>query len=182
MRCRETISAIPPYCALWGFGVSTWPSGCDTPSPFLSVSPLESMRSGGAIPPPSKGVSQRYLRDTLGKQGKWVRYPLCDTYLERVLRDMGGISHWAAKFTSVGERRGENLKFQGHRVGAGKNWKRTHKQYKFQRKDLTKDPWPVDHKTPPRGIYPTDVVNKADKSLVQGLNWPSAKRTVISAS
>ena len=40
--------------------------------------------------PPSKGVSQRYLRDTLWKQGKWVRYPPLRYYLERVLRDMGG--------------------------------------------------------------------------------------------
>ena len=39
--------------------------GAIPPPLFLSVSPLESMRSGGAIPPPTKGVSQRYLRDTL---------------------------------------------------------------------------------------------------------------------
>ena len=81
---------MAPYCAIprdylsdtprgaiarYGvFGVSAWPIGCDTPSPFLSVSPLESMRSGGAIPP-SKGVSRRCLRDTPSKQGKWVRYP-----------------------------------------------------------------------------------------------------------
>ena len=40
--------------------------------------------------PPSKGVSQRYLRDTLWKQGKWVQYAPLQYYLERVLRDMGG--------------------------------------------------------------------------------------------
>ena len=34
--------------------------GCDTPSPFLSVSPLESMQSGGAIPHAQKV----YLSDT----------------------------------------------------------------------------------------------------------------------
>ena len=34
--------------------------GAIPPPPFLSVSPLESMRSGGAIPPPQKG----YLSDT----------------------------------------------------------------------------------------------------------------------
>ena len=39
--------------------------GAIPPPPFLSVSPLESMRSGGAIPPPTKGVSQRYLCHTL---------------------------------------------------------------------------------------------------------------------
>ena len=50
---RDYLSDTPLACALRGFlGVSTWPIGCDTPSPFLSVSPLESARSGGAIPPP----------------------------------------------------------------------------------------------------------------------------------
>ena len=64
---------------------------------FLSVSPLEYKCEVEVRYPPSKGVSQRYLRDTQWKQGKWVRYPLLRYYLERVLRDMGGISHWAAK-------------------------------------------------------------------------------------
>ena len=51
----------PPIARYGVFGVSTWPIGCDTPSPrFLSVLPLESMRSGGAISPPQKG----YLSDT----------------------------------------------------------------------------------------------------------------------
>ena len=36
--------------------------GAIPPPPILRVSP---MRSGGAIPPPSKGVSQRYLCDAL---------------------------------------------------------------------------------------------------------------------
>ena len=52
-------------------------------------------------PPPSKGVSQRYLRDTTWKQGNCVRYPPLRYYLEKVLRDMGGFSHWAAKVISV---------------------------------------------------------------------------------
>ena len=49
----------PPYCALWGCGClnSTWPFGA-IPLPFLRLSSLESMRSGGATPapPPIKGV------------------------------------------------------------------------------------------------------------------------------
>ena len=65
---------VAPYCAIprdylsdtpllraMGFLVSQhgqW--GAIPPPPFLSVSPLESMRSGGAIPPPQKG----YLSDT----------------------------------------------------------------------------------------------------------------------
>ena len=53
-------------------------------------------------PPPSKGVSQRYSRDTLWKQAKWVRYPPLRYYVERVLRDWGGISHWATKVVLSG--------------------------------------------------------------------------------
>ena len=57
-------------------GVSTCPIGCDTPSPFS-----ERFLLGGhakwmwEVHPSHKGVSQRYLRDTTRKQGKWVRYP-----------------------------------------------------------------------------------------------------------
>ena len=68
---------VAPYCAIprdylsdtpllraMGFLVSQHGQlGAIPPPPFLGVSPLESMRSGGAIP--LKGVSQRYLRDTL---------------------------------------------------------------------------------------------------------------------
>ena len=51
--------------------------GAIPPPPFLSVSPLESIRSGGAIPP-HKRVSQRYLRETAWKQGKLGAItPLC---------------------------------------------------------------------------------------------------------
>ena len=56
----------PPIARYGVFGVSTWPIGCNTPSPFSEqFSSGESMQSGGAMPPPAKGVSQRYLRDTL---------------------------------------------------------------------------------------------------------------------
>ena len=56
---RDTVRLSQRY-------VSTWPIGCDTPSHFSERFPLgEHSRSGGAIPSPSKGVSQRYLCDTL---------------------------------------------------------------------------------------------------------------------
>ena len=67
---------MPPYCVIprdylsdSRFLVSQHGQlGAIPPPPFLSVSPLESMRSGGAIPPspPSKGVSQlaRYPKKT----------------------------------------------------------------------------------------------------------------------
>ena len=97
LRDTATISAIPPYCAYEVFGVSTWPIGCDTPPPFLSVSPLESMRSGGAIPPAQMG----YLSDTCAipyeNKAQRMRYPLCDTVSKRYCAIWGGISHWAAK-------------------------------------------------------------------------------------
>ena len=47
----------PPIARYGVFGVSTWPIGCDTPSPFSYVSPLESMRSGGARLPLKGGIS-----------------------------------------------------------------------------------------------------------------------------
>ena len=65
IRCFLMVPLVAPSCAIprdylsdtsllrvmGFFGVSTWPIGCDTPSLFLSVSPLQSMRSGGSIPP-----------------------------------------------------------------------------------------------------------------------------------
>ena len=99
LRDTARLSQRYPPIARYGFLVSQHDQlGAIPPTPFLSVSPLESMRSRGCdTPPPSKGVSQRYWRDTTWKQGKWVRYPPLRYYLERVLRDMGGISHWATK-------------------------------------------------------------------------------------
>ena len=50
-----------PLLRTMGFLVSQHGQlGAIPPPPFLSVSPLESMQSGGAIPPPQKG----YLSDT----------------------------------------------------------------------------------------------------------------------
>ena len=89
----------PPIARYGIFGVSTWPiGGCDTPSPFSERFPLGEHAKWRCDTPTTKGVSQRYLHDTLQKQGNSVRYPPLRYYLERVLRDMGGgISHWAAK-------------------------------------------------------------------------------------
>ena len=47
--------------------------------------------------PPSKGVSQRYLRDTLKNKAKGCDTPLCDSISKRYCAIRGGISHWAAK-------------------------------------------------------------------------------------
>ena len=73
--------------------------GAIPPPPFLSVSPraLESMRSGGAIPPPQKG----YLSDSYAipyeNKGNGCDTPLCDTISKGCCAICGGISHWAAK-------------------------------------------------------------------------------------
>ena len=62
-----------------------------------SVSPLKSMRSGGAIPPPQKG----YLSDTCAipyeNKANGCDTPLCDTISKGYCAIWGGISHWAAK-------------------------------------------------------------------------------------
>ena len=74
--------------------------GAIPPPPFLSVSPLESMRSGGAIPPPEKG----YLSDTCAipyeNKANGCDTPLCDTISKGYCAIWGGISHWAAKFVA----------------------------------------------------------------------------------
>ena len=92
IRMTHPSSSVAPYCAIprdhlsdtpllraMGFLVSQRGQlGAIPPPPFLSVSPLESMRSGGAIPP-TKGVSQQYLRDTYETRQNVCDAPLCDT-------------------------------------------------------------------------------------------------------
>ena len=66
----------PPIARYGVFGVSTWPIGRDTPSPFSQRFTLgEHAKWRCDTPPPTKGVSQRYLRDTLQNKAKCVRYP-----------------------------------------------------------------------------------------------------------
>ena len=88
LRDTARLSQRYPSIAHYGvFGVSIWRIGCDTPSPFAVCFPPWRACEVEVRYPPSKGVSQRYLRDTLWKQRKWVRYPPLRYYLERVLRD-----------------------------------------------------------------------------------------------
>ena len=83
----------PPIARYGVFGLSTWPIGCDTPSPLSERFPLgEHAKWRCDTPPPHKRVSQRYLRDTLGRQCKMGAIPPLRYYLEKVSRDMGGIS------------------------------------------------------------------------------------------
>ena len=107
---------VAPYCAIprdylsdtpllraMGFLVSQRGQlGAIPPFPlFLRISPVESMQSGGAIPPPHKG----YLSDTgaipYENKGNGCDTPLCDTISKGYCAIWGGISHWAAKGTTV---------------------------------------------------------------------------------
>ena len=83
----------PPIARYGVLGVSTWPIGCDTPSPFSERFPLgEHAKWRCDTPPrPKKG----YLSGTGASPAYENKANGCDTpplryYLERVLRDMGG--------------------------------------------------------------------------------------------
>ena len=94
---RDYLSDTPLLRAM-GFLVSQYGQmGAIPPPPFLSASPLESMPSAGAIPPPQKG----YLSDTgaipYENKANGCDTPLCDTISKGYCAIGGGISHWAAK-------------------------------------------------------------------------------------
>ena len=78
--------------------------GAIPPPPFLSVSPLESMRSGGAMPPPQKG----YLGDTCAipyeNKANGCDTPLCDTISKGYCAICWAISHRAAKKSKINRR------------------------------------------------------------------------------
>ena len=88
----------PPIARYGVFGVSTWPIGCDTPSPFSEPFPLgEHSRSGGAIPPLKRGISAILARYPMKNKAKGCDTPLCDSISKGYCAIWGGISHWAAK-------------------------------------------------------------------------------------
>ena len=98
---RDYLQRYPPSLRAVGFLVSRHGQlGAIPPPPFLSISPLESMQSGGAIPlppPPQKG----YLSDTcaIPYENKAMGATPPSAILSRkgIARYGGGISHWAAK-------------------------------------------------------------------------------------
>ena len=97
---RDYLSDTPLLRAM-GFLVSQHGQlGAIPPPPFLSISPLESMQSGGAIPPPPQ---KGYLSDTCAipyeNKANGCNTPLCDTISKGYCAIWGGISHWAAKHT-----------------------------------------------------------------------------------
>ena len=88
----------PPFAGYGVFGVSIWPIRCDTPPPFLSVSPLENMRSGGAIPPPlKKGISAIPARYPVKTRQMGAIPPSAILSRKGIAAIWGGIFHWAAK-------------------------------------------------------------------------------------
>ena len=90
--------AIPPYCALWGFWCLNMANWVWYPlPPFLSVSTLESMRSGGAIPPLKRGISAIPARYPKKTRQEGAIPPSAILSRKGVARYGGGISHWAAK-------------------------------------------------------------------------------------
>ena len=107
---RDYLSDTPLLRAM-GFLVSQHGQlGAIPPPPFLSVSPLEHIRSRGAKPPPQKG----YLSDTCAipyeNKANGCDTPLCDTISKRYCAIWGGISHWAAKATHQDALKGTNLR------------------------------------------------------------------------
>ena len=88
----------PPIARYGVFGVSTWPIGCDTPSPFSQRFPLgEHSRSGGAIPPLKTNISAILARYHMKTRQRGCDTSLCDTISKGYCAIWGGISHWAAK-------------------------------------------------------------------------------------
>ena len=87
----------PPIARYGGFGVSTWPIGCDTPSPFSEPFPLGEYAKWRCDTPPQKG----YLSDTRAipyeNKANGRNTPLCDSISKGYCAIWGGISHWAAK-------------------------------------------------------------------------------------
>ena len=79
-RYRETISAIPPYCALWGFWCLKMANWVRYPLPLLWAFPPCRACEVEVRYPPSKGVSQRYLREKPHEnKANGCDTPLCDT-------------------------------------------------------------------------------------------------------
>ena len=86
----------PPIARYGVFGVSTWPIGCDTPSPFSERFPLgehAKWRCDTPIPPPPpKGVSQRYLRYPMKTRQMGAIPPSAILSRKGIARWGGGVS------------------------------------------------------------------------------------------
>ena len=98
LRDTARLSQRYPPIARYGVcGVSTWPIGCDTPSPFSVRFHLGEHAKWRCDTPPQKG----YLSDTCAipykNKANGCDTPLRDTISKGYCAIWGGISHWAAK-------------------------------------------------------------------------------------
>ena len=97
---RDYLSDILPLHAMgcWCLNMANW---VRYPLPlFWAFPPWRACEVEVQPPPRMERVSQRHLRDTTCKQGKWVPYPPVDTNLENVLPTGGG-GDWAANVNAV---------------------------------------------------------------------------------
>ena len=94
---RDYLSDTPLLHVMGFFGVSSWPIGCDTPSSFLSVSPLGEHAKRRCDTPPPPPPQQGYLSDTCRNLPMKTRQnacdtPLCDTISKGYCAIWGGVS------------------------------------------------------------------------------------------
>ena len=89
----------PPIARYGVFGVSTWPIGCDTPSPFSERFPLGEHAKWrcDTPPPPKRGISAILAQYPMKTRQNACDTPLCDTISKGYCAVWGCISHWAAK-------------------------------------------------------------------------------------
>ena len=92
-RYRETISAIPPYCTVWGFWCLNWPVGSDIPSPFSERCPLGvRAKSEVRCPTLQKGISAILLRHPM-KARQMGAIPPSAILSRKGIARYGGVSH-----------------------------------------------------------------------------------------
>ena len=130
-RCR----LVAPYCAIprdylsdtpllraMGFLVSQHGQlGAIPPPPFLSVSPLESMRSGGAIPPLKKGISAILARYPM-KTRQMGAIPPSAILSRKGITRYGGVSRTGPLSPGVGKQGRGNHGSQNPARKPGLDW------------------------------------------------------------
>ena len=97
----------PPIARYEVFGVSTWPIGCDTPSPFSERFPLGEHAKWRCDSPLKRGISAILARYPMKTRQMGAIPPSAILSRKGIARYGGGISHWAAKIRSdMGEHAG----------------------------------------------------------------------------
>ena len=88
----------PPIARYGVFGVSTWPIGCDTPSPFSErFPPWRTSEVEVRYPPLKRGISAILARYLMKTRQMGAIPPSAILSRKGIARYGGGISHWAAK-------------------------------------------------------------------------------------